>query len=100
MRTPTDSEITSTAIELGLIEPGDSVSPRLRSKIAKTIQLATQLDAEDESTLQTFDAVALIATTYSDFLEAGIPDHAAARIAAALAPEIWRANVGAAHAHI
>ncbi|RAL31150.1 hypothetical protein [Rhodococcus sp. AQ5-07] len=100
MRTPTDAEITNTAVELGLIESGDSVPPRLRAKVAKTIQLATQLDAEDEPTRPTSDAVTLIATTYSDLLEAGIPDHAAVRIAAALAPEIWRTNVGAAHARI
>lgn len=100
LRTPTDTEITNTAIELGLIKPGGKVPPQLRAKVAKTIQLASQLDAEDESSSTVSTPVALIATTYNDLIEAGIPDHAAARIAAALAPEIWRTESGAAHDRI
>jgi hypothetical protein len=100
MRTPSDSEITNTAIELGLINHGKRVPPRLRAKVAKTIQLARELDADSESSSCISTPIALIATTYSDLVEAGIPDHAAARIAAALAPEIWRTESGAAHDHI
>lgn len=100
MRTPTDSEINNAAIELGLIEPGNCVPPRLRAKVAKTIQLSSALDAEDESPFAISMPVARLATTYNGLIEAGIPDHAAARIAAALAPEIWRTESGAAHDRI
>ena len=97
MRTPNDAEITNTAIELGLIKHGDKVPPHLRAKVAKTIQMADELNTEEEPFFRDSDPIALIATTYNDLIEAGIPDHAAAGIAAVLAPEIWRTESGAAH---
>ena len=97
MRIPTDCEIRATAVALGLVRPGENVPPNLRAKVAKTIQMADELNAEEEPFLRDSDPIALIATTYNDLIEAGIPDHAAAHIAAALAPEIWRTESGAAH---
>lgn len=99
LRTPTDAEITAAAIDLGVIKPGERLRSRDRAKVAKTIQIAEQLPPEnDEDETPSSDPIALIAQTRADLIKAGVPSFAADRITAAIAPQIWRDNPGAAHA--
>ncbi|MGN7133382.1 hypothetical protein ACTHQY_08925 [Rhodococcoides corynebacterioides] len=99
MRTPSDAEINDAAVELGLVGRGEPLTPRLRAKVAKTIQLAGRIDAEEQVARETSTGfAAAAAATYTDLVEAGIPDTAAARVVAAIAPQLWRDNQGAAHA--
>lgn len=98
LRTPSDAEITAAAIALDVIKPGERLRPRDRAKVAKAIQVAEQLPADDEDAPAPSDPIALIAQTHADLIEAGLTDLAADRITAALAPHIWRDNLGAAHA--
>lgn len=99
MRTPSDSEIRMAAEQLGHIRPGEPVPPRIRAKVAKALQLAVQMDAADEATpASSAGFVSTITTTHTGLIEAGLPDDVAARVVAAIAPDVWRANQGAAHA--
>lgn len=99
LRTPNDAEINAAAIELGIIKSGERLRPRDRAKVAKTIQVAEQLpDEVDEDEAAPCDPIALIAQTHADLIKAGLTDLAADRITAAIAPQIWRDNQGAAHA--
>ncbi len=99
LRTPSDAEINAAAIALDVIKPGERLRPRDRAKVAKTIQIAEQLpDEDDEDELAPSDPIALIAQTHADLIKAGLTDLAADRITAAIAPQIWRDNQGAAHA--
>ncbi len=101
LRTPSDAEINAAAIALDVIKPGERLRPRDRAKVAKTIQIAEQLpdeDDEDEDEPAPSDPIALIAQTHADLIKAGLTDLAADRITAAIAPQIWRDNQGAAHA--
>ncbi|GAB7515141.1 hypothetical protein [Rhodococcus sp. no. 34] len=99
LRTPSDAEINAAALALDVITPGERLRPRDRAKVAKTIQIAEQLPNEgDEDELPPSDPIALIAQTHADLIKAGLTDLAADRITAAIAPQIWRDNQGAAHA--
>ncbi|MFC1474136.1 hypothetical protein [Rhodococcus qingshengii] len=102
LRTPSDAEINAAAIALDVIKPGERLRPRDRAKVAKTIQIAEQLpdddDEDDEDELPPSDPIALIAQTHADLIKAGLTDLTADRITAAIAPQIWRDNQGAAHA--
>ncbi|WP_094980345.1 hypothetical protein [Rhodococcus pyridinivorans] len=99
MRPPTESEIQQAAIQLGHIEPGEPVPARIRAKVAKALQLAVQMDsADDARDALSAGFVSTVSTTYADLTKAGLSDDAAARVVAAIAPHVWRANQGAAHA--
>lgn len=99
MRTPTEAEISHTAVQLGLIRPGEPVPPRIRAKVAKTLQVAVQMEsAEDAQEATSADFIRTVADTYSGLTGAGLPDEAAARVVAAIAPALWRTDQGAAHA--
>lgn len=95
--TPTDEEITAAGIILGKAEPGQRMRGFDRARVAKTIQVADQLPPEEEEQ-PVSDPIALIAQTHADLLKAGLTSFAADRVVAALAPQIWRDNPGAAHA--
>lgn len=97
LRTPTDGEITAAALNLGVIQPGERLRSRDRARVAKTIQVADQLPPEEDEQ-PVSDPIALIAQTHADLLKAGLTSFAADRVVAALAPQIWRDNPGAAHA--
>ncbi|PTR42029.1 hypothetical protein C8K38_111198 [Rhodococcus sp. OK611] len=95
MRVPSDAEINATAERLGM----PAVTPRERAKVAKACQLAPQIDdAERASEVSTADFAASIAAAHTGLLDAGLPEHAAALVAAAIAPDVWRKTQGAAHA--
>lgn len=97
-RVPSLEERTEYAIALGLIAPGESLSPTLQTKTAQLIALAEQIEDEEDRAAAA-DPVPEITDTYARLIEAGLPDFAAASIVAALAPGIaGRANQGAAHA--
>ncbi|WP_027500807.1 hypothetical protein [Rhodococcus sp. UNC363MFTsu5.1] len=94
-RVPSDAEIAATAERLGL----PAVTPRDRAKVAKTIQLAPQIDAEDRAAeVSAADFAESIAAAHTSLRDAGLPEHAAALVAAAIAPDVWRTTQGAAHA--
>lgn len=96
-RIPSLAERTEVAIELGIIEPGGVLTPLQQKKLAQTIQIAEAEEA-DEAEADASDPIPLIVKVHADLIEAGLSDIAAARIAAAIAPAIWRDNQGAAHA--
>lgn len=90
-RIPSIAERTEVAIELGIIEPGEVLTPRLQKKLAQTIQIAEKDEGEDAEVAAS-DPVVLIAQVHADLLKAGLTSFAADRIAAAIAPQIWRDN--------
>ncbi|MDZ7910801.1 MAG: hypothetical protein U5O16_03045 [Rhodococcus sp. (in: high G+C Gram-positive bacteria)] len=96
-RIPSVAERTEVAIELGIIEPGEVLTPRLQKKLAQTIQIA-EAEQADEAEDAASNPIPLIANVHADLIEAGLSNLAADRITAALAPQIWRDNQGAAHA--
>lgn len=99
MRTPTDAEISDAAVRLGLIQPGQPVPPRIRVKVAKTLQVAEQMESDEQvKKVASSDFVQPVADTYAALVEAGLPDTAAGQVVAAIAPAIWRTTQGAAHA--
>lgn len=99
VRTPTDSEIRQAAVQLGHTRPGEPVPPRIRAKVAKALQLAVQMDSADEARdASSAGFVSTITDTFAGLIGAGLSDDAAARVVAAIAPDVWRANQGAAHA--
>lgn len=94
-RVPSDAEITSVAARLGM----PAVTPRDRAKVAKAAQLAPQIDAHEAAAAESAaDFAELISATHAGLLAAGIPDHAADLVVAAIAPDVWRTTQGAAHA--
>lgn len=99
MRVPSMAEREAAAIELGVIKPGEVLTPRLQIKLAKVLEkrdeLAAQQSAEQTATS---NFVGPITATYTELVESGLPETAAAQVVAAIAPSIWRANQGAAHA--
>lgn len=101
-RIPSIAERTEVAIKLGVIEPGETLTPQLQKKTAKLIQVAEAEQKADAlvaaAEAAVSDPIPLIAQAHADLLKAGLTSFAADHIAAALAPEIWRANQGAAHA--
>lgn len=98
-RIPSMAEREAAAVRLGLIEPGQPLTPRLQRKMADILATAEEIEADDAARAQSTTAfVAPITTTYAALVEAGLPDHAAAQVVAAIAPAIWRTNQGAAHA--
>ncbi|TSD47981.1 hypothetical protein FFI94_018875 [Rhodococcus sp. KBS0724] len=90
-RIPSIAERTEVAIELGIIKPGEELTPRLQKKLAQTIQIAEGEEAEAVEAAAS-DPVVLIAKVHADLLKAGLTSFAADRIAAAIAPQIWRDN--------
>lgn len=98
-RPPSIEERTRIAVDLGLIEPGEALSPRLQIKLANVRALAERNEDEEDRAAKA-DPVPELADTYRRLIEAGLPEHAAARVVAALAPGIaGRAKTdGAAHA--
>lgn len=96
-RIPSIAERTQVAIELGIIKPGEVLTPRLQKKLAQTIQIAEEEEAEATEAAAS-DPIPLIVKAHADLVEAGLSSIAADRITAALAPQIWRDNPGAAHA--
>ncbi|MCQ4119886.1 hypothetical protein [Rhodococcus tibetensis] len=98
-RTPTDHEMQEAAERLGIVEPGQPLPPRLRAKVAKAIQAAEKIEATEQAeAAASSDFVTPVATIHADLITAGLPETAAARVVAAIAPAIWRTSQGAAHA--
>ena len=101
-RVPSIEERTKVAIGLGIIKPGEELTPHLQRKLARVVQLAEAEEAADaiadslEAAVS--DPIPLIVKAHADLIEAGLSSSATDLIVAALAPEIWRANLGAAHA--
>jgi hypothetical protein len=96
-RIPSDREMTLAAEQLGLIQPGETVPPRLRAKVARAIQLADDArEAEHAEDDPAGDFVSPIASTFADLIKAGLSEDAAARVVAAIAPSVWRTTKGAA----
>lgn len=98
-RIPSIAEREAAAIRLGKLLPGEKMSPRLQRQMADILQKAVEIDAADaarETNANEF--VPPIVTTYDALIEGGLPEGAAAQVVAAIAPAIWRANQGAAHA--
>lgn len=98
-RVPSEREITEYAKRLDLPLP---LTPKTRARVAKAIQLAPQIEAEDQAAAAVEAAPAAFAASIADahthLLGAGVPEHAAALVVAAIAPDIWRKTQGAAHA--
>ncbi|MFY2788450.1 hypothetical protein [Rhodococcus sp. MALMAid1271] len=93
------AERESAAIELGIIELGETLSPQLQNKMAKVLAVRDDLAAQEVAQeAESSGFVTPVADTYSGLIEAGLPESAAAQVVAAVAPLIWRANRGAAHA--
>lgn len=98
-RIPSMDEREAAAIRLGVIEPGEKLTPRQQRQMADVLQAAGRIEAEDAARqTAAADFVAPITTTYDALIEGGLPEHAAAQVVAAIAPAIWRTNQGAAHA--
>lgn len=98
-RVPSMAEREAAAIELGMIEPGETLSPQLQNKMAKVLAVRDDLAAQEVAQeAESSGFVTPVADTYSGLIEAGLPESAAAQVVAAVAPLIWRANRGAAHA--
>ncbi|WP_317541288.1 hypothetical protein [Rhodococcus globerulus] len=97
------AEREAIAVEMGLTEPGERLSPRLQRKTAEVI---THMEAETAVTALAEAAEIAVETgfaqpiseTYKALIAADLPESAAAQVVAAIAPAIWRANQGAAHA--
>lgn len=97
MAIPTEQQIREAGERLNLVRPGEPITPRLRGKLAKVVELAEAETAAESDRATTAAAVAgPIADAYHALVERDIPDVSAARIVAALAPMIWRTNQGAA----
>ncbi|NKW39069.1 hypothetical protein GS935_20325 [Rhodococcus hoagii] len=98
-RVPTEREIAEAAERLGLTPP---LTPTEYKKVARAIQLAPQIEAEERAEeavkAAPADFAASIADAHTHLLSAGVPEHAAALVVAAIAPDLWRKNQGAAHA--
>lgn len=98
-RVPSMAEREEAAIRLGKLKPGEKMSPQLQTQMAAIVQKAHDLDAADAAAeINTADFATPIAATYGALIEGGLPEHAAARVVAAIAPAVWRTNQGAAHA--
>lgn len=98
-RVPSLAEREEAAIRLGKLKPGEKMSPQLQTQMAAIVQKAHDLDAADaEREINSADFATPIVTTYDALIEGGLPEHAAARVVAAIAPAVWRTNQGAAHA--
>lgn len=98
-RVPSIEERTQVAVGLGLIGPGEELSPRLQRQTAQLIGLA-EANEEAEDRAAAADPVPQIISTYTRLTDAGLPDFAAAQIVAALAPGFTVQTIeGAAHAH-
>lgn len=97
-RVPSMAEREAAAIELGMIEPGETLSPQLQNKMAKVLAVRDDLAAQEVAReAESTGFVTPVADTYNGLIEAGLPESAAAQVVAAVAPSIWRANRGAAH---
>lgn len=96
---PSEREINEAACRLGMSLP---LKPSEYAKVAKAIQLAPKFEAEDQAAAKAAAAPADFATSIADahahLLAAGLTEHAAALVAAAIAPDVWRTTQGAAHA--
>lgn len=82
-RIPSMEERKAAAVELGLAEPGEELSPRLQRHMAQVIALAEQ-NEQVELAPKAPDPVPKIITTYIRLKHAGITEESAARIVAAM----------------
>lgn len=93
MGIPSEAEMQEAGFRLGILERGQPIPPRMRGKLAKVVELAK---ADDQAVADrakcTTGVVDPIVDTYTALVERGVPDLSAARIVAALAPQIWRAT--------
>lgn len=91
---PTEQEMREAGVRLGLLEEGQAVPPRLRSKLAKVVQAAESETAADR---QAVDRSSKFADDILDLWSQldGIPQEPRGQIVAALAPTIWRTTEGA-----
>lgn len=98
-RVPSGSQIAETAERLGLALP---LTPTQYKKVARAIQLAPRIEADEKAEeavkAAPADFASAIADAHTHLLGAGVPEHAAALVVAAIAPDLWRTNQGAAHA--
>lgn len=96
---PSEREINEAASKLGMSLP---LKPSQYARVAKAIQLAPQIEAEEQAAAAVEAAPSTFADEIADahvhLLGAGVPEHAAALVVAAIAPDIWRKTQGAAHA--
>ena len=83
-RIPSMEERKAAAVELGLIEPGEELSPRLQRQMAQVITLAQQNEQAEQAATPVPDPVPKIITTYRRLRNAGMSDESAARILAAM----------------
>lgn len=91
---PTEQEMREAGVRLGLLTEGQSVPPRLRSKLARVVQMAeAEAAAEHQAEDHSKKAVAEILDLWSRL--DGIPNDPRGHIVAALAPTIWRTTEGA-----
>lgn len=98
-RVPSMAEREEAAVRLGKLKPGEKMSPQLQTQMAAIVQKAHDLDAADAAReVNSADFATPIVATYDALIEGGLPEHAAARVVAAIAPAVWRTNQGAAHA--
>lgn len=89
-RVPTDKQIDEAARRLGLADEHGRCPRPLRSRVAKTVQLAERETAEAERAERSLDApIALIVDAHRR-LDAELGSKAATAIAAALAPALYR----------
>lgn len=96
MRTPNEREIRQAAEQLGYAWP---LKPREYTQIAQSLQIAVQMESGEEAIVASSSGfVRTVTETHAGLIEAGLPVEAAARVVAAIAPVVWRANQGAAHA--
>ncbi|QDH92457.1 hypothetical protein SEA_DMITRI_14 [Gordonia phage Dmitri] len=95
-RIPTDDEAIQEGIKLGVLEEGEPVTARKLADVKR--YLAAQGDhdrAVADAQQGSADAIAVSGTClelYSAFTEGGMTDSSAARVVAALAPNVWRTN--------
>jgi len=93
MAVPSEQAMRDAGERLGLLEAGEPIPPRLRGKLARVVEEAALEDAAEQSRRdQTERVLTPLIDAYTGLVEAGVPVEAAGRIAAALAPHIWRAN--------
>lgn len=90
---PTEHEMREAGVRLGLLAEGEPIPPRLRGKLARTVELAKEEAVAEQAAADLTTAVTTpVLDMWHALVDGGIPDDSAARIVAAVAPHIWRTN--------
>lgn len=95
-RVPTDDEAISRGLELGVLKEGEPVSARKLADVKKYLVALGDHDRAVADAQQGSADVAAVSGTclelFQAFTEGGMTDSSAARVVAALAPNVWRTN--------